>query len=83
MHNNLAHPASPESRHQHCSLRAGISAIAQASADILVIDVVPAGAGIDGSKLPYPIQVGSAQDLDNVGGASLADFMGQSFSTFP
>jgi outer membrane receptor protein involved in Fe transport len=48
---------------------------------ILVTGVVPAGSSIDRSKLPYPIQVGSAQDLDNVGGASLADFMGQSFSS--
>ena len=48
---------------------------------ILVTGVVPAGSSIDRSKLPYPIQVGSSQDLDNVGGASLADFMGQSFSS--
>ena len=48
---------------------------------ILVTGVVPAGSSIDRSKLPYPIQIGSAQDLDNVGGASLADFMGQSFSS--
>ncbi|RZO75711.1 MAG: TonB-dependent receptor, partial [OM182 bacterium] len=48
---------------------------------ILVTGVVPAGSSIDRSKLPYPIQIGSAQDLHNVGGASLADFMGQSFSS--
>jgi len=48
---------------------------------ILVTGVVPAGSSIDRSKLPYPIQIGSAQDLDNVGGASLADFLGQSFSS--
>lgn len=82
MHNNLAHPVSPLSLAIGMAL-SGLASqvIAQASADILVIDVVPAGASIDSSKLPYPIQVGSAQDLDNVGGASLTDFMGQSFSS--
>ena len=82
MHNKISHPASP------LSLAIGIGLIglashtfAQASLEILVIDVVPAGSGIDSSKLPYPIQIGSAQELQNVGAVSLADFMGQSFSS--
>ncbi|MEC7581715.1 MAG: Plug domain-containing protein, partial [Pseudomonadota bacterium] len=82
MHNKISHPAGP------LSLAIGIGLIglashtfAQASLEILVIDVVPAGSGIDSSKLPYPIQIGSAQELQNVGAVSLADFMGQSFSS--
>ncbi len=82
MHNKISHPASP------LSFAIGIGLIglashtfAQASSEILVIDVVPAGSGIDSSKLPYPIQIGSAQELQNVGAVSLADFMGQSFSS--
>ncbi len=82
MHNKISHHASP------LSFAIGIGLIglashtfAQASSEILVIDVVPAGSGIDSSKLPYPIQIGSAQELQNVGAVSLADFMGQSFSS--
>lgn len=63
---------------------AGLSHVAQTQQNpeqILVTGVVPAGSSIDRSKLPYPIQVGSAQDLSNAAGASLADFMGQSFSS--
>ncbi|MBQ85670.1 MAG: TonB-dependent receptor [Gammaproteobacteria bacterium] len=82
MHNKIAHPASP------LSLAIGIALIglasqtyAQASLEIPVIDVVPAGSSIDSSKLPYPIQIGSVQELQNVGAVSLADFMGQSFSS--
>ena len=63
MHNKISHPASP------LSLAIGIALIglashtfAQASLEILVIDVVPASSGIDSSKLPYPIQIGSAQN---------------------
>ena len=82
MHSKVAHPSNP------LSLAIGIAlsglaseTFAQASSDILVIDVVPAGARIDGTKLPYPIQIGSAQELENIGAVSLADFMGQSFSS--
>ena len=82
MHDKVTQSTSP------LSLAIGIALIglasqtfAQASLEILVIDVVPAGSSIDSSKLPYPIQVGSAQELQNVGAVSLADFMGQSFSS--
>ena len=82
MHSKVAHPSNP------LSLAIGIAlsglaseTFAQASSDILVIDVVPAGARIDSTKLPYPIQIGSAQELENIGAVSLADFMGQSFSS--
>ena len=82
MHSKVAHPSNP------LSLAIGIAlsglaseTFAQASSDILVIDVVPAGASIDSTKLPYPIQIGSAQELENIGAVSLADFMGQSFSS--
>ena len=57
------------------------STLAQDPEQILVTGVVPAGSSIDRNKLPYPIQVGSAQDLNNVDAVSLADFMGQSFSS--
>ncbi|HBW85094.1 MAG TPA: TonB-dependent receptor [Gammaproteobacteria bacterium] len=56
-------------------------AFAQVPVEILVTDLVPAGSSVNSRKLPYPIQVGSAQDLQGMGGASLADFMGQSFSS--
>ena len=82
MQNNLARPVSLLSLAIGIALSGLASQVfAQASAEILVNVLVPAGESIDCSKLPYPIQVGSAQDLDNVGGASLADFMGQSFSS--
>lgn len=82
MHNKVAHPTSPLTLVIGIALTGLASqTFAQASAGILVIDVVPAGASIDSSKLPYPIQIGSAQELENVGAVSLADFMGQSFSS--
>ncbi|MDP7402733.1 MAG: hypothetical protein QF916_04985 [Gammaproteobacteria bacterium] len=63
MHNKISHPAGP------LSLAIGIGLIglashtfAQASSEILVIDVVPAGSGIDSSKLPYPIQMGQRRN---------------------
>ena len=54
---------------------------AQDPEEVLVIGVVPAGSGLDSSKLPYPIQMGNAEDLQNMGGTSLADFMRQSFGS--
>ena len=59
----------------------GQIALAQDPEQIIVTGVVPAGSSIDRAKLPYPIQVGSAADLENVGAVSMADFMGQNFSS--
>ncbi len=54
---------------------------AQDPEEIIVVGVVPAGSSLDSSKLPYPIQMGSAEDLKNMGGTSLADFMRLSFGS--
>ena len=59
----------------------GLSAQAQDAEEIVVVGVVPAGSSLDQSKLPYPVQSGSAADLENIGGLSLADFMRQSFAS--
>ena len=82
MQNRKAHVISPLSLAIGLALAGlGSQTSAQVPTEILITDVVPAGSSIDRSKLPYPIQVGSAQELDDVGGASLADFMGQSFTS--
>jgi len=67
-------------------LTLGVAAAAQAgmaqdAEEIVVVGVVPAGSTLDQSKIPYPIQSGSAEDLNNINALSLADFMRQSFSS--
>lgn len=57
------------------------SVLAQSPEEILVVGVVPAGSSLEQNKLPYPIQRGSADDLENINGLSLADFMRQSFGS--
>ncbi len=57
------------------------AAQAQDPEEIVVVGVVPAGSSLDSSKLPYPMQMGSAEDLQNMSGTSLADFMRRSFGS--
>lgn len=55
--------------------------LAQDLEEIVVIGIVPAGASQDRSKIPYPIQTGSAADLENIAAVGIADFLKQSFSS--
>ncbi len=57
------------------------SLLAQDTEEIIVVGVVPAGSSLDKDKIPYPIQTGSAADLENLQGLSLADFLKQSFAS--
>ncbi len=56
-------------------------AISQDPEEIVVVGVVPAGSSLDRDKIPYPIQTGSADDIENLQGLSLADFLKQSFTS--
>lgn len=55
--------------------------LAQDREEILVVGVVPAGAGLDRDKIPFPVQVANARDLENTNALSIADFLRQSFSS--
>lgn len=57
------------------------AATAQTAEEIIVIGVVPFGAGIEKSKVPFPVQTGTADDLKNSNSQSIADFLKQSFSS--
>ena len=59
----------------------GLAATAQTTEEIVVIGVVPFGAGIERDKVPFPIQTGSAEDLKNSNSQSIADFLKQSFTS--
>lgn len=56
-------------------------ATAQTTEEIIVIGVVPFGAGIDRGKVPFPVQTGSAEDLKNSNSQSIADFLKQGFTS--
>lgn len=49
--------------------------------EVLVIGVTPAGAGIDKSKIPFPIQNRNASDIENSNPLTISDFLRQSFSS--
>jgi len=57
------------------------SGIAQEPEEIVVVGVVPAGAGLDKNKIPFPIQISNANDLENANALSIADFLRQGFSS--
>jgi iron complex outermembrane receptor protein len=59
----------------------GLAATAQTTEEIVVIGVVPFGAGIERGKVPFPVQTGSAEDLKSSNSQSLADFLKQSFTS--
>ena len=54
---------------------------AQNVEEIVVVGVVPAGSSLDQAKIPYPVQTGTAAELENLNALSLADFMQQSFAS--
>ena len=56
-------------------------ALAQDPEEIVVTGVVPAGSTLDRDKIPFPVQTGTANDMENIGALSLADFLRQSFSS--
>ncbi len=56
-------------------------ALGQDAEEIVVTGVVPGGAAIELGKVPYPVQTGSAADLQNMDSLSLADYLKQSFSS--
>lgn len=59
----------------------GSQSFAQVPEEVVVIGVVPAGAGLDKDKIPFPIQNANANDLRNANSLSIADFLRQSFSS--
>lgn len=54
---------------------------AQPPEQIIVVGVVPGGAGLDRSKIPFPIQTANATALENSNSVSLADFLRQNFTS--
>ena len=49
--------------------------------EIVVIGVVPGGAGIDRNKIPYPVQTADATAIQQADNASLADFLRRGFGS--
>lgn len=62
-------------------LATATNSFAQDLEEIVIVGVVPAGAGIDRDKIPFPVQVANANDLQDAGALSIADFLRQGFSS--
>ena len=60
---------------------AGSLALAQDAEEVLVIGVIPTGAGIDKDKIPFPVQNRNASDIENANPLNISDFLRQSFSS--
>ncbi|MEX0965118.1 MAG: TonB-dependent receptor [Pseudohongiellaceae bacterium] len=56
-------------------------AFAQNAEEVIVVGVVPTGAGLDKSKIPFPVQTRNAADLENANPLNIADFLRQSFTS--
>lgn len=56
-------------------------AAAQTPEEIVVVGVVPAGATLERDKLPYPVQIGTAEDIAENSRSSLADYLEGSFNS--
>lgn len=56
-------------------------AFAQQTEEIVVIGVVPSGAGIDQRKIPFPVQSANASGIEDANALSIADFLRQGFSS--
>lgn len=54
---------------------------AQEAEEVLVIGVVPAGASLDKSKIPFPVQNRNAADIENANPLNISDFLRQSFTS--
>lgn len=63
------------------ALVGGAEAIAQEPEEILVVGVVPAGSSLAIDKIPFPVQVANANDLQNANALGIADFLNQSFTS--
>jgi len=48
--------------------------------EILIIGTTPSGAGIEESKIPFPIQSANSEDLKNAVSLSLADYLNRSLT---
>ena len=59
----------------------GTLAQAQNAEEVLVIGVIPTGAGIDKDKIPFPVQNRNASDIENANPLNISDFLRQSFSS--
>jgi outer membrane receptor protein involved in Fe transport len=57
------------------------SILAQDPEEIVVVGVVPVGAGLDRDKIPFPVQVADARDIETANALSIADFLRQNFSS--
>ena len=63
-------------------LQAGAQmAHAQDAEEVLVIGVIPSGAGLDKSKIPFPVQNRNASDIENANPLNISDFLRQSFTS--
>ncbi len=57
------------------------AASAQGPEEVIVIGVIPAGAGLDQAKIPFPVQSRNATDLENANPLNISDFLRQSFTS--
>ena len=57
------------------------STLAQEPEQIVVVGVVPSGAGIDRTKIPFPVQSANAAGLEDANAVGIADFLRQGFSS--
>jgi len=60
---------------------AGPLTLAQDAEEVLVIGVIPTGAGININKIPFPVQHRNASDIENANPLNISDFLRQSFSS--
>ena len=56
-------------------------AIAQETVEVIIIGVVPTGAGQNRDKIPFPVQSRNASDIENANPLSIADLLQQSFGS--
>jgi iron complex outermembrane receptor protein len=59
----------------------GSLTLAQDVEEVLIIGVIPTGAGIDKDKIPFPVQNRNASDIENANPLNISDFLRQSFSS--
>ena len=59
----------------------GSLTLAQDAEEVLIIGVIPTGAGIDKDRIPFPVQNRNASDIENANPLNISDFLRQSFSS--
>ncbi len=57
------------------------TALAQTPEEIIVVGIVPGGATLEQSKIPYPVQHSELDDLDTLRSESVANLLQQSFTS--